>query len=226
MTQVVTATNVRDMIGVDTNTGQWGDTAMNAHIVAAQDAIEHGTGRWFVDRPATTFTTTTNGRAQVYVPGFRTVTGVTLQGSTLSANASFWAIPDTLSTGIYIAIQTRAFTSTHRDFSRPWLANPEWFDRNLDSPYFPGNYGGGWSQGSLPNDLVVSGDGGYLTANLPGQFLDAVKFLAAFYAERTASLLADVAITPAGGVLNYSEFQREADRFINTWKIGEQAVSI
>jgi len=226
VTQVVTAQADRDMIGITTAAGQWADTPLNSHILSAQETIERDTGRWFIDRPATTWTGTTNGRAQVYVPGFRTVTGVTLLTAPLVANASFWALPDTLQTGIYTAIQLRAFVSQSRDPSRPWLANPNWFDINADSPYYPGNYGGVWGRTSLPNDLVVSGDGGYLTANLPNPFLDAVKFLSAFYAARTQAILADVAITPAGGVLNYSQFQQEANHFIAAWKLGEQAVSV
>lgn len=226
MTQVITATTVRNYLGVDTNTGQYADTTMNANIVAAQDYLEHATRRWFIDRPTTTFTTTTNGRAMVYIPGFRTVSGSTLQGATLVSNASFWALPDPLGTGVYTAIQLRAFISGTRDGGRPWLANPEWFDRNLDSPYFPGNYGGGWSQSSLPNDLVVSGDGGYLTANLPAGFLQALTVLAAFYTQRPASILADVAITPAGGVLNYSALPNEVREFVRIWSVGEQAVSV
>lgn len=226
MTQVVTASDVRTMIGVDVNAGQWSDAAVNGHILAAQDEIEHSTGRWFVDRPATTKTVTTNGRAQVYIPGFRTITSVTLQTAPLVANASYWAIPDLMESGVFTAIQLRAFTSQSRDPRRPWLANPNWFDINADSPWYPANYGGGWAQSSLPNDLVVSGDGGYATANLPGQFLDAVKFLAAFYAARTQAVLADVAITPSGGVINYAQFQAEANAFIARWKIGEQAVSV
>lgn len=230
MTQVVAASDVRTMIGVDANAGQWSDAAVNGHILAAQDEIEHSTGRWFVDRPATTFTVTTNGRAQVYVPGFRTISDVTLAGSAMVSGQSFYALPDLLQSGVYTAIQLRPFTA-HNRTGGPWwyhLGGPtsNWFDTNADSPYDPRNYGGGWDQASLPSDLVVSGDGGFLTANLPGQFLDAVKFLAAFYAARTSAILADVAITPAGGVLNYAQFQAEAQAFITRWKIGEQAVSV
>lgn len=226
MTQVVTATTVRNYLGVDTTAGQYSDTTMNQNIMAAQNYLEQKTGRWFIDRPTTTFTTTSNGRAQVYIPGFRTVTAVTLQGAALVTNASYWALADPLGTGVYTAIQTRAFTSYRDGGRRPWLANPEWFDRNLDSPWFPGNYGGGYANSSLPNDLVVTGDGGYLTASLPAMFLQAVTVLGAFFTQRPASILADVAITPAGGVLNYAAMPSEVNEFVRVWAIGEVAVSV
>lgn len=229
MTQVVTASSVRDMIGVDVNGGQWADAPLNGHITAAQDELEHSTSRWFIDRPTTTFTVTTNGRAQLYIPGFRTISGVTLAGSALNSG-NYYPIADLLQTGVYTALQLRPFTA-HSRLGRPWYyhlggATTNWFDTNADSQYDPRNYGGGWDEASLPNDLVISGDGGFATANLPPQFLNAVKFLAAFYAARTQAILADVAITPAGGVLNYAQFQAEAQAFIARWKIGEQAVSV
>ncbi len=113
---------------------------------------------------------------------------------------------------------------------RPWLSNPQWFDRGLDDPYFPGNYGGGWTYSSLPNDLVIVGDGGWTAANLPEPWRQAAKILAAFYTMRPASILADVAITPQGGVLNYSQMPAEIANgllgFVTQWRVGEEVVSV
>jgi len=90
MTQVVDAAIVRDYLGVDSNAGQYNATSMDNNILAAQDYLEHRTGRWFIDRPTTTFTTTTNGRAQVYIPGFRTITAVSFAGSALTIDSTAW----------------------------------------------------------------------------------------------------------------------------------------
>lgn len=229
MTQVVDAAIVRDYLGVDSNAGQYNATSMDNNILAAQDYLEHRTGRWFIDRPTTTFTTTTNGRAQVYIPGFRTITGVSFAGSALTIDSTAWKIPDPLGTGIYVALQLRPFTAHGRNDGPWWLylggATTNWFDTNADSPYDPRNYGGS-GESSIPNDLVVSGDGGYTTATLPSMFIHAVTVLAAFYTQRPAAILADVAITPSGGVLNYAALPSEVNEFIRVWSIGETAVSV
>lgn len=207
-------------------TSQYSAATVGSNIRAASWTLEKVTQRWFNDRPAVTWTGTSNGRAQVYIPGFRTVSGVTIQTAPLLSGSSFWLLPDAQNTGIYTGLQLRAFVSGGRNPSMPWLANPNWFDINADSPWYPPNYGGGYNQSSMPNDLVVTGDGGYTAANLPEPLLHATKVLAAFYTLRPNSLLADVAITPAGGVVNYSQLPNEVVSFIREWTIGEQAVSV
>ncbi len=226
-TQPIAASAVRDYMALNSpgSTSQYSDGTIGSNIRAAANGLEKATQRWFMDRPATTWTTTTNGRAQVYIPGFRSFSSVTIQTAPLTANASFWALPDAQNSGIFTGMQLRAFTSQSRDPSRPWLANPNWFDINADSPWYPPNYGGAYAQSSLPNDLVISGDGGYTDANLPEAFLEAVKIWAAFKTMRPSSLLADVAITPQGGVVNYSSLPPEISSFIAEWRIGEQAVA-
>jgi len=64
------------------------------------------------------------------------------------------------------------------------------------------------------------------TTLVPDGVLHAIKVLAAFYTMRPASLLADVAITPAGGVVNYSSLPGEVQTFVNQWSIGEQWASV
>lgn len=207
------------------STSQYNPGTVGSNIRTAAGQLEKATQRWFMDRPAVTWTTTTNGRAQLYIPGFRAFTSVTIQTAPLVSGNSYWALADAQQSGIYTGMQLRAFTSQSRDPARPWLANPNWFDINADSPWYPPNYGGAYAQSSLPNDLVIVGDGGYLDADLPEAFLDAVKIWAAFKTMRPASLLADVAITPQGGVVNYSTLPPEVSGFIMEWKIGEQAVA-
>lgn len=207
-------------------TSQYSSATIGSNIRAASWTLEKATSRWFNDRPAVTWTGTSNGRAQMFIPGFRTVTAASIQTAPLVSNASYWLLPDVQQSGIYTGLQLRAFTSAGRDPSRPWLANPNWFDINADSPYYPANYGGAYGQSSMPNDIVITGDGGYLAANLPEPLLHATKVLAAFYTLRPNSLLADVAITPAGGVVNYSQMPAEVTAFIREWSIGEAAVAI
>lgn len=226
-TQPIAVATVLDYMALNSpgSTSQYSSGTIGSNIRSAAAGLEKATQRWFMDRPSTTWTTTTNGRAQVYIPGFRTISAVTIQTAPLVANSSFWPLADAQNSGIYTGIQLRAFTSQSRDPSRPWLANPNWFDVNADSPWYPPNYGGAYAQASLPNDLVLTGDGGYTDANLPEAFLEAVKIWAAFKTMRPSSLLADVAITPQGGVVNYSSLPPEVSGFISEWKIGDQAVA-
>src|SRR5262245_24804233 len=209
------------------STSQYSDATINSNTRAAQSYLEVATGRWFVDRPATVWATTSMLRAVVYIPGFRSFTSVTWGGATLSVvippsttGGSVWPLQDPLATGIYTALQFRPFRA---DQSLPWWhADPNWWDMNLDSPFYPGNYGGGYAFTSMPNDLVVVGNGGYDNATVgatPDAVLHAVKVLSAFFTMRPASLLADTALTPAGGVLSYSDMPHEVVQFIRGWKI-------
>lgn len=226
-TQPIAVASVLDYMALNSpgSTSQYSAATVGSNIRSAAAGIEKATQRWFMDRPAVTWTGTTNGRAQVYIPGFRSFTSVSIQTAALIDGESFWALPDVQNSGIYTGIQLRAFTSQSRDPGKPWLANPNWFDIAADSPWYPPNYGGGYSQSSLPNDLVLVGNGGYADADLPEPFLDAVKIYAAFKTMRPSSLLADVAITPQGGVVTYSQLPREVADFITEWRIGESAVA-
>lgn len=234
MSLIITAQSVRDYLELNTpaSSSKYSDDTIGSNIAAATSQLEQVCHRWFANRPAATYTTTSMLRAVVPVPGFRAITSVTYGGSAMTANQSFWALPDPLGTGLYTGLQFRAFRVDPKDV--PWyLVDSGWWDKALDSPFYPGNYGGGYVFTSMPNDMVVVGDGGYdpaVAVDSPGGFpsavLHAVKVLAAFYTMRPASILADVAITPAGGVLNYSQMPAEVRSFIATWTLGQQVVSV
>jgi len=234
--------SVRDymMLEVNNPTGasRYSDGTIGSNIRAASTNLERATRRFFEDRPAATYTFTTQGRAALYIPGIRNPTGVSWQGGPLtialppSNNGSCWFLEDTFPGQMghmYTGVQLRVFQNMNSS-GPSWLANPEWFDRNLDSPYHPANRGGGNSFNSLPNDLSITGDWGYAAADLPEPYLHTAKVLAAFYTQRPASLLADVAITPSGGVLNYAQMPAEVANavmgFVSLYGLGEQAVSV
>jgi hypothetical protein len=180
------------------------------------------TGRWFFDRTATTLKATTNGSASVLIPGLRTATSVTMQGATLTADASYWLVPDAQSSGVYTGLQVRPF-GTNR--SGPWwLSNPEWFDRNLDSPFYPANRGYGLS--SLPNDLVIVGDWGFTDAELPEPVRLATKALAGYYTLHTSALLSGAQSTPEGNIFDLSRLPIEVQSFVSEWRLGQQAASV
>ncbi len=231
-TLLVSAADVRAYLALNStaSTSQYTDATIASNILSAQSMLETATGRWFVDRPTGEFVTTSMLRPQVFIPGFRSFTSVMWGGSTLTVNlpgdtsGSVWPLTDPLSTGIYIGLQFRAIRADPNG-APWWIVNPRWFDQYMDSPFYPGNYGGGYFYSSMPNDLIVQGAGGYDTTAVPFAVLHAIKVLASFYTMRPASILADVAITPQGGVLTYSQLPNEVQTFISQWKIGEQMVS-
>lgn len=236
MSLIVSAQSVRDYLlltdpGVNGSNSRYSDPVVEGHIAAAQDFLEHETHRFLADHQAQTVAITTLLRAQVAIPGFRSFTSATWGGVSLSVAIpgdgntapSAWAIPDDLNTGTYVALQFRPWRVDTQDW---WLADRLWWDKALDSPYFPGNWGGGYAWTSMPNDLVIVGDAGYAAGSEPATLKEAVLILAAFETKRPASILADVAITASGGVVKYSELPNEVERFIKAWRIGTQAASV
>ena len=232
MTLTVSAAQVRAYLSLEagnpTNSPSKSTEQIESNILAAQEVLERATGRWFVNRPATTYTATTMLRAIVPVPGFRAFTSVSAYGSALVVNQAVWPLPDAQNSGIYTALQFRAWRADH---DVPWwltLGGPtsNWFDTGADNPYDPRNYGGGWAWTSMPNDLSVVGDGGYAPGSEPFSWLLAVKQLAAFYTLQPAALLAATIVTPQGGVISYADLPDTVVNFINSWRTGQQAVSV
>lgn len=236
MNLVISDQDVRDYLELNSpgSASKYTTATIGSNILAAQSTLEKATHRFFADHSeflTTPWAATTLLRAQVAIPAFRSFTTVTWGGTTqtvglpgATSGASCWAIPDAQQTGVYTALQFRAWRV---DNDGPWwLADRLWWDKMLDSPFFPGNWGGGYAYTSMPLDLQISGAAGYAAGTEPPAFLHAVKVLASFYTMRPASILADVAITPQGGVLNYSQLPAEVRDFVAGWAAGEQAVSV
>ena len=227
MTLTVSAAQVRAYLSLEagnpTNSPSKSTEQIESNILAAQEVLERATMRWFVNRPATTYTATTMLRAIVPVPGFRAFTSVSAYGSALVVNQAVWPLPDAQNSGIYTALQFRPFRG---DLHEWWIANPQWWDAALDNPFYPGNYGGGYAWTSMPNDMVVVGDGGYAPGSEPFSWLLAVKQLAAFYTLQPAALLAATIVTSQGGVISYADLPDTVVNFINSWRTGQQAVSV
>lgn len=206
----LTAQAVRDILTLQNNgNSKYTDGTILSNVRAAQAFLERATHRYFVSQTKT-LTFTSEGRASVPIPGLRTPSSVVSNSTTLSRDESYWLIPDAQQTGVYAAVQLRAFANRREG---PWyLSNPEWFDRNLDSPLYPGNYAG-----SAPNDLVITGDWGY--TDPPEPFLLAQKFLAAFWTLRPDALLSGGTATPEGNVFDLSHLPDEVQQFVADWAL-------
>jgi hypothetical protein len=202
----VTVAEVRAYLDIEGVSGKHGDPVIQSNIRAAGAFLERATGRQFEFQDNVTKTFTTNGAATVAIADLRSASAVTMEGSALTADETYWLIADSRQTGIYTTVQLRPYGSGG---GRGYLAHPQWFDRNLD------RYGG---YGSLPNDLTITGDWGY--TEYPPDFLHTVKVLAAWYTKRPASVLANVAFTPDGSALNYADLPPEVNEFVKAWRLG------
>lgn len=229
----VSTQSVRDYLELNSpgSTSKYSEGTIGSNIRAASSTLERATQRFFADRPGVTLTFTTEGRAQFFIPGIRTVTAISWQGAPLtfslppSNTGAAWFLPDVQQSGIYTALQMRVFRQSGI-YGGGYRADPNWWDKGSDSPYAPWNRGGGVMAHTMPNDLTITGDWGYADADLPEPLLHATKVLAGFYTMRGPTLLADVILTPSGGVMNVARMPGEVVDFISEWHLGEMAVLI
>jgi hypothetical protein len=214
---LVSVADVRDYITLNANASSaYSDGIIGSNVRAASAFLERATNRYFGDRTAT-LSFTTNGQAQIAIPGLRAATSVSQNTTALVANETYWLSPDAQQTGVYTGIQFRGFM---RRGGEPWKAFPDWFDRNLDSPWYPGNWGN--NVGSMPNDVSITGSWGYTA--IPDDVAHATKVLAAYYTLRPASLLSGAQTTPDGNVFDLSNVPNEVRLFIDEWKVGTPSV--
>lgn len=222
-TMFVTEADVRDYLTLNAAASSGYSSALiTSNIKAASAWIERATNRYFGDRPALTLTLTTQGVAAVDLPGFRSVTSVTKNNTALTANETYWLLPDAMATGLYTGISFRAFLP--RPDGPNYLHFSDWFDRNLDSPLWPGNWAPNY--GSLPNDLVVVGDAGYADADLPYDLRLAVKAQASLYTLGKDQTATGSLVTPDGNIVDLTGLARIVNEFVSTWRIGLGAVSV
>lgn len=212
---LTTEAAVRSVLELEADgSSKYGSGLIGSNIRSASWFLERATGRIFRDEPNLTLKFTTNGAASIYLPGLRTVGSVTLNGAALTEDSTFWLIPDAQQTGVSLAIQFRAFGSAD------YRNRPDWFDRNLDHPY--------WRAGqssSLPNDLVIAAAWGYEEPDLPEPVRDAAKVLAAFKTLRPDAFLSGAKATE-NGIFDLSQFPVEVQSFVSEWKTGPQAVGL
>jgi hypothetical protein len=217
VSQFATAAELRSYLDLQANSGRASTPNLDLLLQAASDFLERETGRIITASASNTARTfSTFGAPAITIPDLRTVSAATLQSTALTAGSTYSLIPapqqPVAGDAIYTGIQFRAYSSWD------YRSNPEWFDRNLDNWR--------WSNTgySLPNDLVITGLWGW--TSVPPQWKLATLVLAGYEYKRPDSLLANVAITPEGGVLNYGDMPPEVVELIRSWRLGQQVVSV
>ncbi len=206
---------VRDFLDLDVDTtSKYTDQTIASNIRQASWFLERATNRLFGDYTGITRKYTTNGAAYLTIPGFRTFTSVTLAGAALSADTSYWAIPDVQQTGVYTGLQLRGFQQ--RPDGPGYLHRSDWFDTNADQAWR-----NGIDLSSLPNDLVIVGDAGYTDANLPEPARFTTKVLAAFYTKYPDAVLVAAIQTANDGSIDLSGFPLPVQQFVADWRVGQ-----
>lgn len=202
---------VRDFLDLDVDaTSKYTDQTIGSNIRQASWMLERATNRLYGDRTGTLRKFTTNDAAYVTIPGLRTATSVTFAGSDLTADSSYWLIPDVQQTGVYTGLQLRGFQT--RSGGPSYLAYSDWFDTNKDNPKWA-------AYGSLPNDLQITGDWGYAEADLPEPVRFATKVLAAFLTKYPDAVLAGSIQTANGGTIDFSGWPLPVQEFIASWSL-------
>jgi hypothetical protein len=216
MAEFVTPAMVRDYLQANATTGQWSNSLIGSNIAAASADLQRWTHRQFEANSNTAVIKrfTTNGAAYLPIPDLRSASSVQLQGVALEADSTYYLIPDPMNTGVNLGIQFRSFgTSDYR-------SNPEWFDRNLDSPRWQAR-SGAWS---LPNDLAIAGYWGHVP--LPDPLLHATTALAGYYVLRSDALLSGaINRLEQGTIFDLSQLPIEVRRFVEDWKVGPSLVA-
>jgi hypothetical protein len=209
----VTVTGFRDFMEWTGTTGRKSTTNVTLLLNAASDALERDTGRLITSSGSnTTRKFTSNGRAYLVIPDLRTATTVTIQSAALTADAGYWLIASRQSPDIFVGLQLRAFGQDS------YLANPEWFDRNLDQTWY--RYGG---DTSLPNDVVVTGLWGWTFT--PYQWVMGIYALAGYFYQHADALFSSARATPEGNIFDLSQLPTEV-KMLQDWRIGEQAAIV
>jgi len=212
----ISASELRDYLDTSLTDKRYTDARLESNIRVASSFLQRETARQFETQTAAK-TFTTHGRAQFAIPDLRSVTSVTKDGTALVADSGYYLMPDRHEQTIFTAIQFRVFQP---DPGGPWyLHDSGWFDKGLD---FGSAAARSWT--SIPNDLVITGDWGWLL--VPDELLMATKALAGFYTVRPDSLLSNSAVTADGTFRDYSHLPIEAQDFLEDWSLGDQMVAV
>lgn len=220
MATFVTPADVRAYLNVTSNTGQYSDGLIGSNINAASGNLQTWTGRQFESQggsnTAYTKTFSSDGQATIVLPGLISAAAITSQSVPLIANQTYWLIPDNLQTGVYTGLQVHSYGW------QDYRANPEWFDRNLDSWLYRGKVGAG--NQTLPNDVSVAGWWGHVP--LPSPLLHATVLLAGYYTLRPDSLLTGVVQVGEGAFSSLSGIPDEVREFVHTWSLRSSVVAV
>lgn len=193
--------DVKTYLGI---TGSGDDALISSSIVSATAQAERDTSRVFSYASNTSRKYSTNGEASVKirdVPLTDATRVVTWNGVTLTEGTSYWLLPDRRNPDISVTLQLRPFVKTDQWY----LADPDWFAKNLDHYPF----------GALPLDLTVAGFEGHPTWT--GDVTQEVTFLSAWFYWRAKSGASGVIQLPTGEEIDLGSEPVSSPTFTRNW---------
>ena len=206
---IVSLAEVKTYLGL---VGTQDDQLIASCIDAAQGRIERDTGRVFAYSSNVSRTYSSDGQAsflirdvpvQAFASNTRTVT---VSGVSYTEGTGVWFLPDRRNPDVSVTIQMRYYDQSRGDWFK---ADPQWWDKNLDSPRYA------LSQGQ-PNDVVISGPEGH--PNPQGDVVGMHKAMAALLYWQAKSGASGTVNTPTGETIDLSADPIGYDVFVRDWR--------
>lgn len=210
---IVSLADVKTYLGI---TGSGDDTIITNSIASATAQAERDTGRVFSYTSNTTSTYSSNGETLVSirdVPFTDATRTVTFSGVTLTASTGYWLLPDRRNQLVSTTLQLYVFDRTRGDW---YKADPDWFAKNLDR--YP-------LRGSYPNDVVINGAEGF-PGTIPGDVIEEIRFLAAWFYWRAKSGASGVIQTPDGQQIDLGAAPKSSETFVRNWASRTAVLSV
>lgn len=215
---IVSLAEVKTYLGL---TGTQDDQLLSSLIGAAEAQLERDTGRVFSYSSNVVREYSTDGQALVTIrdiPANGSNTRlVSLNGVTQTQGTGYWAIPDRRNPEVSTQLQLRFFDRS----GAWWLASPNWFDANLDSPWSQAYYASG-----TPLDLRIEGAEGH-PLPLPADVVFMAKAIVALKYWQTKAGASGTVATPTGDLIDLSNRDPVGyDQFVRDWKIVTRVMGV
>jgi len=212
---IVSLAEVKNYLGL---TGTTDDQLISSLIPTAEARLERDTGRVFSYTSNTSHTYSTDGQASILVRdapsnGSNTRT-VTLGGVTLTNGTGYWLLPDRRNPDVSVTIQLRYYDTSRPDW---YKADPGWWDKNLDSPWY--------LSGGTPNDLVISGSEGH-PYPVPADVVGMCKVMTALLYWQAKSGASGTVQTPTGETIDLTQDPIGYDQFVRDWRVRTSVSSV
>lgn len=202
---LITLTELKTHLGV---TGTVDDLRLAAAASNASIMAERDTGRTFAVTSNVTRVYSSDGQASFVIhdrpqtDGSRTVTW---NGATMTEGTNVWFLPDRRNPDVSTTIQLRHYDTSRRDW---YKADPQWWDKNLDSPRWPGG---------TPNDVSITGVVGH--PSLPPDVKQAVLELAAYLYWSAKSGASGFTQSPQGDQAELGDYPESYKAMVRNWRI-------
>lgn len=203
---LVTLSELKAYLGV---TGTQDDARIASAASNASIMAERDTGRTFAVTSNTTRVYSTDGQSSLVIhdrPYSDDTRTVTWNGATMTEGTNVWFLPDRRDPDATATVQLRYYDTSRAGW---YKADPQWWDKNLDSPRYPNG---------APNDLTITGVVGH--PSVPLDVHQAVMELAAFLYWRERSGASGFVNTPQGDQVELaSEYPEAYQRMVRDWRI-------